>query len=95
MEYYPTVVPYWDNNLRNGIQGVVPHDSTVYLFQDHFREAIDQVSGLPKEHRLVFAKSWIEWTEDNNLEFDLRFGRRYLDVDLNERSRPAAYTMGT
>lgn len=89
IECYPSVVPGWDNTPRSGTRGVVLHGSTPELFQEHLREAIDRVSSLPVEHRLVFVKSWNEWAEGNYLEPDLRFGRRYLEAVRNEVLRPA------
>lgn len=89
IECYPSVVPGWDNTPRSGTRGVVLCGSTPELFQEHLREAIDRVSCLPVEHRLVFVKSWNEWAEGNYLEPDLRFGRRYLEAVRNEVLRPA------
>lgn len=77
---YPSVVPGWDNTPRSGTRGVVLQGSTPELFRQHVREALDRVSDLAPEHRLVFIKSWNEWAEGNYLEPDLTHGRAYLEA---------------
>ncbi len=79
-ERYPCVIPNWDNTPRSGANGLVLHDSTPELFGAHFTEALKVMQDKPREHRLVFIKSWNEWAEGNHLEPDLRFGRRYLEA---------------
>ena len=80
IENYPCVIPNWDNTPRSGWNGLVLHDSTPELFRRHLRKALDRVRDVPREHRIVFVKSWNEWAEGNHLEPDLKFGLRYLEV---------------
>jgi len=83
-EYYPTIIPNWDNTARSGKNGSVLHGSTPEAFREHVRAAIQRVSDLPPEHRILIAKSWNEWAEGNHLEPDLRYGMGYLDVLRDE-----------
>ena len=79
-EYYPCVVPNWDNTPRSGLDGLVLHRSSPNAFSHHAEEAIQRVGTLPPERRFVFVKSWNEWAEGNHLEPDQRFGRGYLEA---------------
>jgi hypothetical protein len=83
-EYYPCIVPNWDNTPRSGLDGFVLHNSTPELFRTQIRIARARVKSLPDDRRIIFVKSWNEWAEGNHLEPDLRFGMRYLDVLRDE-----------
>ncbi len=83
-EYYPCVVPNWDNTPRSGANGLVLHGSTPELFRITLRNAIDIMLDKPRERRIVFIKSWNEWAEGNYLEPDLMFGKSYLEVVKEE-----------
>lgn len=89
IENYPCVIPNWDNTPRSGGNGLVFHGSTPELFRRHLRRALDRMRDVPREHRIVFVKSWNEWAEGNHLEPDLRDGRGYLDVVREEVMEPA------
>lgn len=78
-EYYPCLIPNWDNTPRSGLNGVVLHDSTPELFRAQVRIATERVRSLSYDRRIIFVKSWNEWAEGNYLEPDLKFGRRYLE----------------
>ncbi len=80
IENFPCVIPNWDNTPRSGWNGLVLHDSTPELFRRHLRKSLDRMRDVPREHRIVFVKSWNEWAEGNHLEPDLKFGLHYLDV---------------
>ncbi|MCD4743967.1 MAG: glycoside hydrolase family 99-like domain-containing protein [Desulfobacteraceae bacterium] len=82
-EFYPCVVPNWDNTPRSGVNGFVLHGSNPELYGKHLREAVDLVSDRKPDQRVVFVKSWNEWAETNYLEPDLRWGRAYLDQTVN------------
>ncbi len=84
MEYLPCVIPSWDNTPRSGMNGLVMEGSTPELFRQSLRQALENVSAKPPEHRLVFLKSWNEWAEGNHMEPDLRFGHSYLEVLRSE-----------
>jgi hypothetical protein len=88
IENYPCVIPSWDNTPRSGSNGLVLHGSTPELFRRHLRRALDRMSDVPFEHRIVFVKSWNEWAEGNHLEPDLKDGMRYLDVVREEVMAP-------
>jgi hypothetical protein len=79
-EYYPCVIPNWDNTPRSGTAGSVLQGSTPELWRRHLAEGVERVQGAPEERRIVVVKSWNEWAEGNYLEPDLRWGRAYLDA---------------
>jgi len=78
-DYYPCVVPNWDNTSRAGTTGLVFHNSTPELFGKHLNKAICKVKTLPAARQFVFIKSWNEWAEGNYLEPDQKFGYAYLE----------------
>lgn len=77
-EYYPCVVPNWDNTPRSGARGSVATGSTPERYEAHLAEAVKRVSILPAERRIIVIKSWNEWAEGNYLEPDQRNGMAYL-----------------
>jgi lipopolysaccharide biosynthesis protein len=79
-QYYPCVIPDWDNTARSGKEGLVLHGSTPELFGTHVGEAVEIVIERPDEHRLLFVKSWNEWAEGNYMEPDRKFGSAYLEA---------------
>jgi len=83
-QYYPCLLPNWDNTPRSGMNGLVFEGSTPDLFKQHVRDALLRVCSKSPEHRFVFLKSWNEWAEGNHLEPDLRFGREFLEVLRSE-----------
>lgn len=91
-EYYPKVLPNWDNTPRSGRNGVVLEDSTPELFRLHLREALAVVSRYDEDRRIVFVKSWNEWAEGNHLEPDRRFGCAYLEALRDEVRASSAAT---
>ena len=76
--YYPAVMPNWDNTPRSGERGVIFHNSTPELFEQHLADAADIVKDYPDEQKIIFIKSWNEWAEGNHLEPDLKWGLQYL-----------------
>ncbi|HEU0209498.1 MAG TPA: glycoside hydrolase family 99-like domain-containing protein [Candidatus Udaeobacter sp.] len=90
-DWYPCVVPGWDNSPRSGKRGYILRNSTPELFRQHLREALKLVEARDAEDRIVFVKSWNEWAEGNYLEPDQRFGHQYLDV-LREETMAHAGT---
>jgi glycosyltransferase involved in cell wall biosynthesis/predicted nucleic acid-binding Zn-ribbon protein len=82
LEFYPCIVPNWDNTPRSGVNGFVLHGSTPELFAEHLREAAGLVADRDQDRRVVFIKSWNEWAETNYLEPDLKWGKEYLEKTL-------------
>ena len=80
-------MPNWDNTPRSGRNGLVLHGSTPELFRKHVQEVFGRVRHNRREHNLVFIKSWNEWAEGNHLEPDLKHGKGYLQVILDEVTR--------
>ncbi|MGI8952805.1 MAG: glycosyltransferase WbsX family protein [Chitinophagaceae bacterium] len=81
-DYYPCVVPNWDNTPRAEEKGLVFHNSSPELFYKQLKKAIDKVSYLPEKRKFIFIKSWNEWAEGNYLEPDKKFGYQYLEQIL-------------
>jgi hypothetical protein len=79
-DFFPCVVPNWDNTPRSGADGFVLHGSTPELYEKHLREAVTLVRDRSPGERVIFVKSWNEWAETNYLEPDLRWGRSYLEA---------------
>jgi hypothetical protein len=79
-ELHPCVYPNWDNTPRSGRGGLVLTGSSPEAFRPHVRAAVDALAVRPREHRLLFVKSWNEWAEGNYLEPDLDHGHGFLRV---------------
>jgi hypothetical protein len=78
MDFYPCVLPGWDNTPRAGLNGQVFLNSSPEIFRQHLEEAWARVADYPPEHQIIILKSWNEWAEGNYLEPDLKFGLEYL-----------------
>lgn len=78
MDFYPAVLPGWDNTPRSGINGQVFVGSSPKIFRVHLEKASKRVSAYPEDHRLVIIKSWNEWAEGNYLEPDQNNGHAFL-----------------
>lgn len=83
-DFFPSVLPNWDNSPRSGVNAKVLVNSTPELFRQHLRQAVAQVANRPEDKRIVFFKSWNEWAEGNFLEPDEIFGTDYLQVCRDE-----------
>lgn len=83
-ETFPCVIHEWDNTPRSGTNGVVLTNPSPALYREHFRSAKDILANRPRDHRLLFLKSWNEWAEGNHLEPDIKNGRVWLDVVRSE-----------
>ncbi len=79
-DFYPSIVPNWDNTPRVGRNGVVLTDPTPELFRKQLQWALQQVEKRSPDKRIVFVKSWNEWAEGNYLEPDSELGKAYLSV---------------
>jgi lipopolysaccharide biosynthesis protein len=79
-EYYPIVIPDWDNTARSGLRGYALHGSTPELFRRNLQDAVARVAAHPADRRIVIIESWNEWAEGNYLEPDRRWGHEYLRV---------------
>jgi hypothetical protein len=86
IEYFPCIVPGWDNTPRYGKAGEVLTDATPELFQLQVREAIRRVKDKPPEHKLIFVRAWNEWAEGNYIEPDIKYGRGFLEAISKEVS---------
>lgn len=83
-DFFPSVLPNWDNSPRSGVNAKVLLNSTPELFRAHLRRAVAQVADRTFEKRIIFLKSWNEWAEGNFLEPDQQYGRGYLNVCREE-----------
>ncbi len=78
--HYPSIVAGWDNSPRSGKSAMILTDFTPEVFREHVRNVLARVMHKPREHRIVFLKSWNEWAEGNYIEPDLKYGRAFLEV---------------
>jgi hypothetical protein len=81
----------WDNSPRSRRSALVLRRSSPELFRLLLRRALDVSADRSREDRIVFLKAWNEWSEDNHLEPDLKFGHGYLRVlreELDAFMRP-------
>jgi hypothetical protein len=78
-DYYPCVVPNWDNTPRTGNAGMVFQNAAPALFGRHLQKAFNKIKNLPEQRQFVFIKSWNEWAEGNYLEPDQKYGYGYLE----------------
>jgi hypothetical protein len=79
-DYFPCVIPNWDNTPRAGSKGMVLTDSTPELWAKHFQDGVEYTKNNKEDRQFVFVKSWNEWAESNYLEPDSEFGYAYLKV---------------
>jgi hypothetical protein len=79
-DFYPSVVPNWDNTPRVGQRGYVLTQRSPALFGQQLQAAMQQVEERSTDRRLVFLKSWNEWAEGNYLEPDQDSGSDYLEI---------------
>ena len=80
---YPSILPNWDHSPRSGRGGHILHNSNPIAFKKHVKEVLRTVRNKPKDHQIIFLRSWNEWAEGNYMEPDLKFGKQYL-VALKE-----------
>ncbi len=86
---YPLIIPGWDNTPRSGKNGLVFTGTSPKLFKQSVINAVSRIEHKPKEHRLLFIKSWNEWAEGNCMEPSVKFGNDFLKtfkevVQLND-----------
>ena len=79
-DYFPCVVPDWDNTARAGNKSMVFQGSTPELWEKHLEKACEYTAENNKDNQIVFIKSWNEWAEGNYLEPDRKWGFVYLNV---------------
>lgn len=84
IEFFPAVMPNWDNTPRAGLFGHVFNNPSPELFKEHLHQAIERVSDYAPEHKIIIVKSWNEWAEGNYLEPDLKYGHSFLDAIQTE-----------
>ena len=79
-DFYPSVLPNWDNTPRAGRRGFVLTGDSPDLFKEQLRYAAGQLAPRSGDRQIVFIKSWNEWAEGNYLEPDMEHGSGYLDA---------------
>ena len=79
-DFFPVVIPNWDNTPRSGRKGRVLHGAHPDLFGAMMRAAIAKVAHRTPGQRLIILKSWNEWAEGNYVEPDLEFGHGWLEA---------------
>ncbi|HEY3388901.1 MAG TPA: glycoside hydrolase family 99-like domain-containing protein, partial [Prolixibacteraceae bacterium] len=81
---YPIVIPNFDHTPRSGRKALIYTGSTPDLFKKHLKQVFSLISHKPKEHQIVFLRSWNEWAEGNYVEPDTVNGHGYLDALKSE-----------
>ena len=76
--YYPLLVPNWDNTPRSGNRGIILNKSSPELFEEQIKRSVAGFKNVADEEKFIFLKSWNEWAEGNYLEPDTRWGFAYL-----------------
>jgi len=84
LDFFPCVMPNWDNTPRAGLDGQVFMASSPAVFQQHLHKALERVKDADPDRQIVIVKSWNEWAEGNHLEPDQRDGRGYLEAIRSE-----------
>jgi hypothetical protein len=79
-DYFPQVIPDWDNSPRAGKKSFIVKGSTPGLWLRHMQLAKNYVKKYEPEKQLIFIKSWNEWAESNYLEPDQKWGNEYLKI---------------
>lgn len=85
-DYFPLIVPDWDNTARIQKRSLILTNSTPELWSWQVRKALSYSDRYPADRKFVFIKSWNEWAEGNYLEPDQRWGHGYLNA-LQEELR--------
>lgn len=79
-DYFPQIMPDWDNSARAGSKSLILRGSTPELWAKHIKDACNYVKRYEGDRKIIFIKSWNEWAEANYLEPDQKFGKKYLEV---------------
>jgi len=86
LDFFPAVMPNWDNTPRAGVNGHIFAGTSPAIFREHLHQALLRVKPNPAGKQIVILKSWNEWAEGNYLEPDQEFGLGYLDAIREELS---------
>lgn len=78
-DYYPLIVPDWDNSARAGNKSLIIKGSTPELWSILVKKSIDYSERYETSKQIIFVKSWNEWAEGNYLEPDQKWGMAYLE----------------
>ena len=74
----PVIAPNWDHSPRSGSNAIILKNSMPKLFKNLVVKTLKIVNNKPKNHQIIFLKSWNEWGEGNYIEPDTEFGHEYL-----------------
>lgn len=86
-KYISCVVPNWDNSPRSGNRSLIFNKSSPQHWGIHFEKALKQIKKHPDNPQFIIIKSWNEWAEGNYLEPDSFFGRQWLNVLKQVKSK--------
>jgi glycosyltransferase involved in cell wall biosynthesis len=78
---FRTVMPGWDETARAGSMPKIFVDSNPETFSYWTERALDQTHlRFSGDERLLFVRSWNEWSAGCHIEPGARHGRRYLEA---------------
>lgn len=79
-DYFPLIIPDWDNTARTGNRSYLLTGSKPELWKAHIKSACEYIQYNDPDKQIVFIKSWNEWAEGNYLEPDQTWGYAYLEA---------------
>lgn len=80
---YPSIIAGWDTTARLGNRALILKNYTPKGLYSHSYEVMKSVEQIKFEKRIVFIKSWNEWSEGNYLEPDEAYDFQYLKALKN------------
>jgi len=77
---FPVIMPNWDTTPRLKAGALILNNCTPALFKKHIQEVLELIKNKEESNRIIFLKSWNEWSEGNYMEPDLKYGKGYINA---------------
>jgi hypothetical protein len=78
--YIPCVLAGWDSTPRDGRAGLVLENFSAHLYRQAFERALAATAVKKPDDRLIFVKSWNDWSHGSYLEPDELHGTSLLET---------------
>ncbi len=78
--YIPCVLTGWDSTPRAGRAGLVLENFSADLYRQALERAFANVAAKKPDDRLIFIKSWNDWSNGSYLEPDTLHGTTLLEI---------------